>query len=290
MRSYKLKIFLLTLVLFAPLPSQHKLLKSRRSGFDTITVNQTLPKFLFKVEHDTLKTGDFVTKVSIYNIDGPLLIQTIIDTSYAPRSVEADDINLDGYTDISLNDGFAYLTPTYDFWLFDPKQIQFAYSKEFSNLHSYSIDSISKTIESSSYELGGIGGDTQKFRVVNNHLVLFESSRDRRDDSETREIVDGKMQITEQSTVEFDQDTLQVVIDKKLVFGSLRTVAKTWRTDFQGEPTEEQERSEVFQTTPWGNNYILLRKEAFSYERLANGKISQKVTKYVARNGKWKRK
>ena len=221
MRSYKLKIFLLTLVLFAPLPSQHKLLKSRRSGFDTITVNQTLPKFLFKVEHDTLKTGDFVTKISIYNIDGPLLIQTIIDTSYAPRSVEADDINLDGYTDISLNDGFAYLTPTYDFWLFDPKQIQFAYSKEFSNLHSYSIDSISKTIESSSYELGGIGGDTQKFRVVNNHLVLFESSRDRRDDSETREIVDGKMQITEQSTVEFDQDTLQVVIDKKLVFGSL---------------------------------------------------------------------
>jgi hypothetical protein len=264
---------------------------------DTFRINYSLPRFVFKIKYDTLihemgEYEDYILKINVYELEKEQLLQTVIATDPVQPVIDFEDINMDGYYDISLNYGYWNLSPTYHFWLYEPTLNKFVFASEFDKLHEYSLFPKLKEIESYCQETGGRGSITERYKIIDNHLILIKSIFDIENKFEKKEMIDGVLQITEQTSVDTYTDTngdiIYIVSEKKRMYDSLYTITMTWEKDYDAKSFEGKPCKGILEKNTWSDGYRLFYKEVYNYKKLKNGKIVEYIKQYEAINNKWK--
>jgi hypothetical protein len=150
----------------------------------------TLPLFTFKIIPDVRDDQNgfpqsAVKDIEVFKGDLDQPLQRLTDCDFdemepPPRNgdwIRTDDINFDGYQDIYLLTNCGATGNRHGcIWLYNHASGKFEYSKEFSQLSSYWLDSASKTIRT--FDKGGMAGlvyVANQYKVEGDRPILFWS-------------------------------------------------------------------------------------------------------------------
>jgi hypothetical protein len=164
---------------------------SRGAGF-RFEIAPMLPLFTFKIIPDVRDDQNGfpqsgVTAIEVFkgDLDQPLQRLTGCDLGEMeppPRNGDwfhTDDINFDGYQDIYLMTNWGATGNHFGcIWLYNPTTGTFDYSKGFSQLSSYWLDSTSKSIRT--FDKGGMAGlvyTAKQYKVESDQPVLIWSEQ-----------------------------------------------------------------------------------------------------------------
>jgi hypothetical protein len=160
---------------------------SQGSSF-TFKIAPNLPEFTFKVIPDLQEPDQYgnpqttIQAVRVFRGTSNQSLQSLEDCEWSgmeppPRGshwFRAEDMNFDGYKDIYILTAWGATGNEFGcVWLYDPETGRFDYSKEFSELSTFTLDPATKTI--TTYGNGGRAGmvfHAAKYIVENNRPVL----------------------------------------------------------------------------------------------------------------------
>ena len=148
----------------------------------------SLPEFTFKIIPNIAAPDErgnaesTVQEVEVYRGDGKQPVQHLTDctpTDEPPRKgfdwFRAQDLNFDGYADIYMLTSWGATGNQYGcVWLYNPASGRFDFSKEFSELPRFWLDTASKTIFT--FDRGGMVGqvhDASQYKVEGNRPVVI---------------------------------------------------------------------------------------------------------------------
>ena len=153
----------------------------------TTKIAPDLPQFTFKVIPEVQKPDgagnpqSTIHEVRVYRGTSTEPLQSLTGCEWLGMEApyrgsdwfRVEDMNFDGYSDVFVMTGWgATGNESGCVWLFNPKTGRFEFSKEFSDLGSYTLDPATKTITTR----GHAGADmieAAKYTVENNRLVLI---------------------------------------------------------------------------------------------------------------------
>lgn len=142
------------------------------------SIKAGLPEYKFRVVW-TQESAIELDRIEVTKGDDPKVLQTLtVEDSFAPvLSLEAQDVDFDGYNDlVFLADAGATGNTSYMVWLFDPKTNTFVAHPEFRDLTSMSVDPKSKRIHT--HAKGGMAGmiyEDETYVWQDSKLVVVES-------------------------------------------------------------------------------------------------------------------
>jgi hypothetical protein len=158
-------------------------------GSFIVSVAPNLPRVTFRIIPDVQPNDQFgnatstIRDVEVFSGDSLEPMQHLTGCEWfgmeaPPRGEEwfrAVDFNFDGYQDIYIMmDWGATGNNQGCIWLYDPETRRFNYSKEFSELGTFTLDRQHKTIIT--WANGGMAGgvhSTEKYKIAENHPVLI---------------------------------------------------------------------------------------------------------------------
>jgi len=272
------------------------------SQVDTVIISESPESktFIIKAVNSEIESeyydNKLLTNISIYNFPNGLLVQTIHDTSesfFSGGWIKYVDINFDRYLDIDIELGYHNLIPFHSFWIFNPKENEFFYSREFSQLNDYYVYVEEKIINSSQQSLGGRGGYLEKYKIENDSLILIETSSLDYYDYERSELVDGELktvELTSQEWVTDSNDNQLIVLNQyKLIDDSLLIVKKNWLIEFKDKINRSIHSEDIYECGYLGYCLKYLKKEVYFYEKDKNGTLIKFTKKYQVINNKWEK-
>ena len=269
------------------------------SNQDTVIIHSSIKSLIFISEFDTIKVSDFgyddkdyIINVKVIDSETDSLLQIVSDTGdYWEPSLKFIDINLDGYLDMEFYVSYSNLVPIYSFWIYDSAKSLFIYSDEYSVLNDYSIDIEKREIESFAQSTGGRGGYTEKYKIVDGHLSLFETESSNYYDYERQEVINGVLKTVALEKEDWAKDDegnhLSIIEIYKLVNDSLLSTEKNWLTAIGMPYPDDISDNDIYNCGPWGGCLKYLRKEVYSYDIESNGYIIKDTTRYQVINNKW---
>lgn len=184
-------------VLLAQSPQQHEPVTQDLSQEATfkVAIAPDLSEFTFKVTPHVEKPDEYgnpqstIQEIQVFRGDGTVPWQTLEGCEWAgmetpPRGEEwfrSEDVNFDGYTDIYiLTNWGATGFESGCIWLYDPASGKLVFSREFSELATFTLDPQTKTINS--HGCGGMACaifNAGKYVVENNRPVeIMEAAQD----------------------------------------------------------------------------------------------------------------
>lgn len=152
----------------------------------TFQIVPDLPEFTFKVIPEVQEPDSegnpqsTIHDVQVFRGKSSEPLQSLADCEWLGMETpyrgshwfRVEDMNFDGYADVFvLTSWGATGNETGCVWLFNPKSGRFEFSKEFSELGTYTLDPATKTISTRGYS----GADTiaaARYVVENNHPVI----------------------------------------------------------------------------------------------------------------------
>ncbi len=158
-----------------------------------VSIGPNLPKFTFRIIPDVQGNDQFgnpqsiVRDIEVFSGDSSVPMQHLTGCDWVgmeppPRGQDwfrAVDFNFDGYRDIYvLTDWGATGNSQGCIWLYNAAAARFEYSKEFSDLGTFTLDPANKTIIT--WANGGMAGavhSAEKFKVDRNRPVLIYFER-----------------------------------------------------------------------------------------------------------------
>jgi hypothetical protein len=161
------------------------------AGSFIVSVAPNLPKFTFRIIPDVQPNDEFgnaqsiVRDIEVFSGDSNVLMQHLTGCEWIgmeppPRGEDwfrAVDFNFDGYQDIYvLTDWGATGNSQGCIWLYNSATRRFDYSKEFSDLGTFTLDPAHKTIIT--WANGGMAGavhSAAKYKPSGNHPMLVYS-------------------------------------------------------------------------------------------------------------------
>ncbi len=267
--------------------------------FDTIPIGRSVPKLVMKTDYDTLPgegAETIVLHLTIYDPSTMSVLQTILDTcENTGATVDLEDINMDGYNDLRLAygaSGFSTLDLMHGFLLFHESDSTFIPAGF--TLPHYQTSPSAKQIVTTSTLTGGRGQTEETYRVVNDQLELLRSESSVEDSYETKELIDGALVTTRQSTVNDSVDgsgnRICIITKKARMFDSLFTVQRIWKYPHEDVRDEQKRKTLLFEKASWGSGYYLFQKEEYQHRKSKNGTISTSVCRFKAERQAWKAK
>ena len=158
-----------------------------------VSIAPNLPKFTFRITPDVQGKDQFgnaqsiVRDVEVFSGDSDVPIQHLTGCEWVgmeppPRGEEwfrTVDFNFDGYQDIYVLTSWGATGNNQGcIWLYDPAARHFDYSPEFSDLGTFTLDPMHKTIIT--WGNGGMAGGVHsaaKYKVESNRPVLIYDER-----------------------------------------------------------------------------------------------------------------
>lgn len=162
-------------------------------GSFVVSVAPNLPKFTFRIIPDVQGNDQFgnaqsiVRDIEVFSGDSTAPMQHLTGCEWIgmeppPRGEDwfrAVDFNFDGYQDIYvLTDWGATGNNQGCIWLYNSATRRFEYSRDFSELGTFTLDRANKTIIT--WSNGGMAGgvhSADKYKIANNRPVLVYSER-----------------------------------------------------------------------------------------------------------------
>jgi hypothetical protein len=183
--------------LWEPLPDVDDLLETSKfstSGLLTedwqwtqkSIIHPTLPQFLFKLVGTQKRSSDEVNIKTIeIQRDNESQPMQIIETSAIPMitddyvAFKIEDLNFDGYKDISLMRFTALVNAQYIYWLFDPKKGTFVHNEQFSQMITspWEIDPENHFILSY-WQWNAVHQGTNYYKIIDNQPVLVRQEEE----------------------------------------------------------------------------------------------------------------
>jgi hypothetical protein len=217
-----------------------------------------------------------------------------LDSLLCARPLCLLDINLDGYSDLQIQDdpGNA-VSRAFSFRLFDSVTSQFVQVADFEGLGEYVVDPSARTLSENHVSPGGKGNDERVSRIVRNTLEPLQRSSSTWLEERKEEFVGGRWRVVEKQVSSDGIDSIygQVTILRKyrLVRDSLMLQEELVMKPIPGMPTAVQLRNHVADCWPWGQSYLFLQKTLFYPQGHENSRESPRCRRFVARNDKWVR-
>jgi hypothetical protein len=144
-----------------------------------------------------------ISRGSARSILQTIEVQSYADASWLTQSFRAEDINFDGYLDISVLDDHGAKWGSFNYWLFDERTGHFivnSLARELRRLkfNEKRIDQEAKEIRISNL-IAGCADDKRAYRVVRGHLILMRAEEHEAREGSCRETtkkrIKGKLKV-----------------------------------------------------------------------------------------------